>query len=59
MAATTQTYNLTVNHKRQILHTGRWNNKTLARFDHFLDELQKGGFDEKVTFDLLVDKSGK
>ncbi len=62
-AATTRTYNLTVNHKRQILHTttghpGRWNNKTLARFDHFLDELRKGGFDEQITFDLL-DKSGE
>jgi hypothetical protein len=62
MAATTRTYNLTVNHKRQILYTttghpGRWNDKTLARFDHFLDELRKGSFDEKITFDLL-DKSG-
>ena len=64
MASTTRTYNLTVkNHKRQILHTttghpGRWNDKTLATFDHFLNELQKqGGFDETIAFDLL-DKSG-
>ena len=61
MAATTRTYNLTVNHKREILHTttghpGRW--KTLARFDHFLDELRNGGFNEQILFELL-DKSGK
>ena len=42
MSGTTRTYNLTVNHKREILHTttghpGRWNDKTLARFDHFLN----------------------
>ena len=63
MAATTRTYNLTVNHKREILHSttghpGRWNDKTLARFDHLLDELRSGGFDEKMTFELL-DKHGQ
>jgi hypothetical protein len=41
-STTTRTYNLTVNHKRQILHSttghpGRWNDKTLVRFDHYMD----------------------
>lgn len=38
--ATTRTYNLTVNHRRQILnsttgHPGRWNDKAVVRFDSF------------------------
>jgi hypothetical protein len=62
MGAKTRSYNLTINHKRQILrtttgHPGWWSDKTLARFDR-LDELRKGGFNEQLTFDLL-NKTGK
>ncbi|KAI2499538.1 Plant transposon protein [Fragilaria crotonensis] len=55
--ATTRTYNLTVNHRRQILHTttghpGRWNDKALIRFDSFMSDLRDGAFDEMVDFTL-------
>jgi hypothetical protein len=58
-SSTTRTYNLTVNHKRRILHSttghpGRWNDKTLVRFDSFMDELRHGAFDQSMTFDLLL-----
>jgi DDE superfamily endonuclease len=54
---TSRTYNLTVNHRRQILHTttghpGRWNDKTLIRFDTFMSDLRDGVFDERVNFEL-------
>jgi DDE superfamily endonuclease len=62
-SATTRTYNLTVNHRRQILHTtsghpGRWNDKTLARYDTFMDQLRRGFFDDMMTFELF-DANGK
>jgi hypothetical protein len=52
-----RTYNLTCNHRRQILHTtsghpGRWNDKTLIRFDTFISELRDGGLDDKMDFEL-------
>ena len=55
--ATTRTYNLTVNHQRQILHSttdhpGRWNNKTVVRFDSFMAELRNGAFDDIMEFTL-------
>jgi len=42
--STMRTYNLTCNHRRKILHTtsghpGRWNDKTLVRFDSFMSNL--------------------
>ena len=61
--ATTRTYNLTCNHRRQILHTttghpGRWNDKTLVRFDPFMAELRDGAFDELIDFRLKRRKDG-
>jgi hypothetical protein len=55
--ATTRTYNVTVNHRCQILHTttghpGRWNDKTLVRFDSFMADLRDGAFDEMMEFTL-------
>jgi hypothetical protein len=55
--STMRTYNLTCNHWRQILHTtsghpGRWNDKTLIRFDTFMSELRDGGLDDKMDFEL-------
>ena len=60
---TTRTYNLTVNHRRQILHTttghpGRWNDKTLIRFDTFMADLRDGSFDELIDFCLRRMKKG-
>ena len=60
---TTRTYNLTVNHRRQILHTtaghpGRWNDKTLIRFDPFMADLRDGAFDELMDFRLRRRKEG-
>ncbi len=54
---TTRTYNLTVNHCRQILHTttghpGRWNDKTLDRFDSFMADLRDIAFDEMMELTL-------
>ncbi len=54
---TARTYNLTVNHRRQILysttgHPGRWNDKTLIRFDSFMTELQKGALNSTMSFEL-------
>ena len=59
---TTRTYNLTVNHRHQILHTmsghpGRWNDKTLIRFDPFMVELCDGAFDEMMDFTLQRTKT--
>jgi hypothetical protein len=53
----TASYNLTVNHRRQILHTttghpGRWNDKTLVQFDSFMADLRDGAFDEMMEFTL-------
>jgi hypothetical protein len=55
--ATTRTYNLTVNRRRQILHSiaghpGRWNNKAVIRFDSFMADLRDGAFDDTMEFKL-------
>ena len=55
--STTRTYNLTCNHRRQILHTttghpGRWNDKTLVRFDSFMADLRDGAMNENMSFEL-------
>lgn len=55
---TARTYNLTCNHRREILYTtgghpSRWNDKTLAYFDGFLKEIQKGEILQDVTFTLF------
>ena len=44
MSVTTLSYNLTVNHCQKILHIttghpGCWNDKTLVRFDGFMQQL--------------------
>ena len=60
---TTRTYNLTFNHRRQILHTttghpGRWNDKALIRFDSFMVDLRDGAFDKMVDFTLKRERKG-
>ena len=57
MTHTARTYNISVNHRRQILakttgHPARWNNKTLALFDGFMTDLKNGHIMDDMTFDL-------
>ncbi|CAB9496564.1 Plant transposon protein [Seminavis robusta] len=52
-----RTYNLTCNHRRQILYTtkghpSRWNDKTLVLFDEFLTGLHEGTILSDVTYRL-------
>ena len=52
-----RTYNITVNHRRCILHStgghpARWNDKTLQRFDNFMTGLQSGRLLNDVHFQL-------
>ena len=54
---TTRTYNLTVNHRRKILHSttghpGRWNDKTLIRFDGLMQDLRDGALNSTMNFEL-------
>ena len=54
----TRTFNLTCNHRRQILstttgHPGRWNDKTLVRFDSFVNDVKNGKVLPSNTFTLL------
>ena len=54
---TSRTYNITVNHRRQILattkgHPAKWNNKTLVLFDNFVVALNEGPKLQDVQFEL-------
>jgi hypothetical protein len=61
---TAQTYNMTVNHRRQILHTtnghpARWNDKTIILFDDFVRGINEGQLLQDVEFELLeIDQYG-
>ena len=64
MPTTARTYNLTVNHRRQILHSttghpGRWNDKTLVRFDSFMADLRNGAFNNTMSFELKTNTDGE
>lgn len=57
MAHTARTYNVTVNHRRRILtstkgHPARWNDKTLATFDDFMQKINDGTILDDVCFEL-------
>lgn len=65
MTHTARTYNVTVNHRRQILsttkgHPARWNDKTLATFDDFMQMINDGTILNDVRFELydLDDNDG-
>jgi hypothetical protein len=64
MQHTAHTYNLTVNHRRRILHTtaghpARWNDKTIILFDDFVRGIHDGRLLDDVEFELLeLDESG-
>ena len=60
---TTRAYQLVVNHRRQIIastvgYPGRWNDKTIVRFDVFVTDIQRGLYlkDHKFT---LKDSEGE
>jgi Plant transposon protein len=53
-----RTYNLTVNHRRQILnsthgHPCRWNDKTIILFDKLSMDIRKGKTLDDVTFEII------
>jgi hypothetical protein len=53
-----------VNHRRQILHSttghpGRWNDKTLVRFDSFMADLRNGAFNNTMSFELKTNTDGE
>jgi Plant transposon protein len=53
-----RTYNISVNHRRKILHTttghpSRWNDKTLAHFDTFIKSIKDGNIMADHQFSLL------
>ena len=59
MTHTARAYNITVNHRRQIMattsgHPGRWNDKTLALFDDFMQALHRGSIMNDMTFELYA-----
>jgi hypothetical protein len=63
MTHTARTYNITVNHRRQILatttgHPARWNDKTLALFDGFMTDLKNGHIMDDMFFDLYERGAG-
>lgn len=54
---TARAYNITVNHRRQILsttsgHPARWNDKTLQLFDPFMEQLHEGKILDDLVFQL-------
>jgi hypothetical protein len=60
---TTRAYQIVVNHRRQILastvgYPGRWNHKTIVRFDGFVTDVQRGNYLDDNEFELL-DKEGE
>ena len=62
---TARTFNLTCNHRRRILsttrgHPARFTDKTLIRFDRFVNSLKEGCFDDDFEFELYdYDQSNK
>ena len=57
LAHTARTYNMTVNHRRRILHTtaghpARFNDKTLVLYDDFINRLHNGKYNNMHDFTL-------
>jgi hypothetical protein len=55
---TTRAYQIVVNHRRQILastvgYPGRWNDKTIVRFDGFVTDIQRGIYLPDNKFSLF------
>ena len=54
---TTRAFQLVVNHRRKIIAStvgfpGRWNDKTVVRFDDFIADIQRGKYLEDTEFSL-------
>lgn len=64
MTGCARSYNLTVNHRRQILsttsgHPCRWNDKTIQLFDRFMNAINNGEILQDVEFELLEEREGE
>ncbi len=60
----TRTYNLTVNHRREILgttsgHPGSYNDKTVVLYDDFVMDIKRGNILTDYEFELLEIQGGK
>ena len=60
----TRTYNLTVNHRREILattngHPGSFNDKTLVMYDEFVSGVKSGSILDDYEFELLEKRGNK
>ena len=59
----TRTYNLTVNHRREILatttgHPGSFNDKTVVMYNEFITDIKNGNILEDYEFELLERRDG-
>lgn len=57
LSQTARAYEITVNHRRRILSTtvgfpGRWNDKTVVRFDGFINRIHRGITYNNVQYEL-------
>lgn len=57
LSQSARAFEITVNHRRRILSTtvgfpGRWNDKTIVRFDSFINRIHRGLLYEDVKYDL-------
>ena len=55
---TARSYNVSVNHRRQIIHStrgfpSRWNDKTAVKFDQFVNDIRDGKSCQNNTFVLF------
>eukprot|EP00804_Cyclotella_cryptica_P015709 CCRYP_019516-RA/>CCRYP_019516-RA protein AED:0.25 eAED:0.25 QI:0/0/0/1/1/1/2/0/275 len=62
-SSTTHSYNITVNHRRRILHStrggpGRWNDKMIVLFDTFVRGIRDGDHLNDVEFELFEQRHG-
>lgn len=58
LSQTARAFEITVNHRRRILSTtvgfpGRWNDKTIVRFDSFINRIHRGLLYEDVNYELF------
>lgn len=57
LSQSARAFQITVNHRRRILSStvgfpGRWNDKTIVRFDSFINRIHRGLLYEDVKYDL-------
>ena len=61
---TTRAFQIVVNHRRQIIastvgYSGRWNDKTIVRFDGFITDIQRGLYLNDNVFSLIDDEGNE